>query len=310
MIRKILALMFVAALPALATAEPDPQFMRGAIPTPQHVLDAAPEFRTPGSFAAPTSIFYVPQKIHVWGNNRYGVCVTSEEAFAKACYVPEIYIDEETVISWARRHGVLNGASLTGVLDDFQTDGFQVGRQRYNDGPYQRVNYRDQAMLRAALIQGPVKIAMAANALPRGAGNQQGWHKFGGGRYGDSDHCVSVAGYGTAGECYAALKVPPPADVDAAKPDCYLLFTWGTIGVVDHKWLTGCTTEAWVRNPTTVGVPPLPPPDPTPDPTPTPTPDTGRSYAGVVAVVGVLVLLGAVVLVVIFVRRPATPSGD
>jgi hypothetical protein len=39
-------------------------------------------------------------------------------------------------------------------------------------------------------------------------------------------------------------------------------YTWSTIGVVDHAWIMSTCVEAWTRQPTTVGVPPLPGPTP------------------------------------------------
>ncbi len=92
---------------------------------------------------------------------------------------------------------------------------------------------------------------MDANALPSGAGNKQGWYKFGGrpGQYSNEDHSTALCGYGPASFCFTAVGVPLPAGVDKDK-QCYLHFTWGTIGVVDHDWVMSCVSEAWLRNPT------------------------------------------------------------
>lgn len=177
-----------------ATGQP---FPRGAFTTPSHLLLAAEPYTQSRELrAAPPQLAYVPRKLSYWGNDRYGVCVTSEEAFAKACYEPEIFIDDATVVDWARRHGVLNGASLDEVLDAFLRDGFQVGPQRYNDGPKLLVDYANESALQSAIAQGPVKIAIAADALPSGAGNNQGWYVVGGPRYRNTDHCVALCGYG------------------------------------------------------------------------------------------------------------------
>jgi hypothetical protein len=249
---------------------PDPRFKRGARPSPAHKIKAAPKFRAGGRAA---EFCIVPARLDMWGNDQYGDCVTAEEAFAKACHEPEIFIDANTVISWARSNGYLNGADLTSVMDSMIQSGFAVGSQKYNDGRYSSVNYRDENVLQTAIAVGPVKIAIDANALPNGAGNDQGWYALGGGNYPNTDHSVALCGYGSAQFLYSKLGVPLPSGLSATTTG-YLLYTWSTIGFVDHPWLLGTCTEAWVRQPTTVGVPPLPDPvPPTPIP-PTPIPPT------------------------------------
>ena len=249
-----------------------PRFPRGAFATPAHILFAADPYSEADELRAPLSeVAYVPQRLSYWGNDRYGVCVTSEEAFAKATYQPEIFIPDDVVISWARARGVLNGASLDEVLDSMRGDGFKIGSQRYDDGRKLLVDYANEEALKSALSQGPVKIAMAADALPSGAGSRQGWYAIGGPRYRNTDHCVALCGFGSAEYLYQRLGVAMPSAV--AGRQGYLLFTWSTIGFVDHQWLLGTCQEAWLRDPTTVGVPPLPEPNPPPVPDPTPTPD-------------------------------------
>jgi hypothetical protein len=194
-----------------------------------------------------------------------GNCVSAEEAFAKACYMPEIFIPASEVESWASQHGVLNGADLSSVMDWMKEKGFQVGGQTYNDGNKMSVDYSNEAVLQAAISdpnsQGPVKIAIDANALPSGAGNNQGWAAFGGspGEFGNTDHCVAISGYGPTAYLFQQLGVPVPAGAPA---NGYHLYTWSTIGVVDHAWIMSTCVEAWTRQPTTVGVPPLPGPTP------------------------------------------------
>jgi hypothetical protein len=245
--------------------------LTGAIPAPRHKLLAAPAFRP--VTAPPPQVAYVPAQLDMWGNDQFGDCVSAEEAFAKACHNAEIFIPASDVIAWARRGGFLNGAMLTDVMDAMQRNGFQQGSQLYNDGPYSGVDYSNESVLQAAIALGPVKIAIDHNALPGGAGNNQGWYATGihGGR--NSDHCVSLCGYGPAGWLFQQLGVTLPSALQAGQPG-YLLYTWHTIGFVDHQWIMGTCTEAWVRNPTTVGVPPLPDPTPNPPtpPTPGPTP--------------------------------------
>jgi hypothetical protein len=263
-------------------AKDHPKFKRGATRTPAHIILKAPKFKAPPTEAVPIQAAIVPAKLDMWGNDQYGDCVSAEEAFAKACYQPEIFIDANTVIGWARQNGYLNGADLSEVMDSMKSSGFKVGSQLYNDGGYSSVDYSNEANLQAAISQGPVKIAIDANALPNGAGNQQGWYATGKGNFPNTDHCVALSGYGTATYLYQQLGVPLPSGLPGTT-NGYLLFTWSTIGFVDHNWLMGTCVEAWVRNPTTVGVPPLTPPTPPtpPGPGPGPTPSSGPVVSSV-----------------------------
>lgn len=260
-------------------------FARGAIPSPRHVLLSA----TPHKLGAfPPQFAVVPKQLSMWGNQTYGDCVTAEEAYAKACWsimcgLPETFITEQHVIDWANKHGFLNGANLVDVLVAMQKDGLQdATAHAFLNGGYNGVDYSNEMVLQSAIFSGPVKIAIDANALPPGAGNQQGWYSISGGNYPSTDHCVGLSAYGTAKYLYEQLGVALPSGLDPNTPG-YLLFTWNTIGFVTHAWIMGTVTEAWVRNPTTVGqVPPTPvpvPPTPTPVPVP-PIPPTPTHFVG------------------------------
>jgi len=251
--------------------EPEPQkFMTGAKPTPfAKILEAVKSGKAAvfKAEAPPAKVIAIPPKLSMWGNSQYGCCVTSESCFAIACYSvyvgnsdTEIFIPEATAISWARAHGWLNGAFLLDVIQDMQADGIKdsVGTVRKAGRP-SAVDYRDEETLKSAIAQGPVSIAIASNALPSGAGNANGWSVAGGRAFPNTDHCVSLGGYGSSAELFKALNVSAPANFPA---NGYLLFTWNTIGVVDHKWLLNTCVEAWVRNPTIVGLDPPPPPPP------------------------------------------------
>jgi hypothetical protein len=262
-------ILFAALLCAAPFADAaDRAFPRGAVATPRHKLLAAPQHRVVAD--PPEHVAYVPATLSYWGNDRYGDCVSAEEAFCKACYHPEILIPDSEVVLWARQNGYLHGADLSDVMRSMAKRGFAVGNQLYNDGPYSSVDYSNETVLKSAIAQGPVKIAIDADALPSGAGNKSGWFATVGGHYPNTDHCVSICGYGAADYLYSQLQVSMPAEL--AGTSGYLVFTWSTIGYVSHDWIMSTTAEAWVRNPTTVGVPPLPSPTPTPVPTPTPTP--------------------------------------
>lgn len=244
------------------------QFKRGAKPTPPHILAAAQFYCADVSF--PTQAAWVPPHLSVWGNDQYGDCVTAEEAFARACYSPEIFISDQEVIRWAGQYDFLNGAFLPEVMHHMQKKGFQQDGHDYGCGRDLAVVFSDEGALQGSIAQGPVKIAIDAGALPQTAGNHQGWHAVGGspGQYPNTDHCVSICGYGPAEWLYSQLNVPLPEGLPATG---YLLFTWGSIGFVDHAWIMSTCTEAWLRDPTTV-VDHAPGPKPPPPPPPTPTP--------------------------------------
>lgn len=246
---------------------------RGALPSSRHKLCAAEPHKLRAD--VPAQVAYVPAKLSYWGNNQYGDCVTAEEAFNKS--VSGIFISDSVVENWCSRHGFLNGAMLTDVMDVMAKAGLSQDGHVYGDGPYRSVDYSNEALLQSALSVAPVKIGIDASALPSSAGGKSGWHGFGGreGQFQNTDHCVALAGYGQCSYLYAQLGVAIPAGIDPAKFG-YLLFTWNSIGVVDHDWIMSTVSEAWLRNPSTLidGAPqpnpgpPVPPPVPPVPPTP------------------------------------------
>ncbi|MDE2097188.1 MAG: hypothetical protein KGL39_08070 [Patescibacteria group bacterium] len=243
-------------------------FKCGAQPSPRHVLAAAMPHRA--IKAPPPQVAYVPPQLSLWGNDQHGDCVTAEEAGAKACYNPEIFITDQTAIGWASQHGVLEGADLSSVLDMMTHDGFRQGGTTYDDGGKLSVDYSNESALQAAIAEGPVKIAIDHTALPASAGPPNGWYATAANRpTGQPDHCVALWGYGPTTWLFQQLGKPLPAGLPAAG---YLLFTWGSIGFVDHPWIMATCVEAWVRDPTTVIVGPAPNPQPQPKPKPQPNP--------------------------------------
>lgn len=269
------------ALCGLAPTQEPPAkkvFFRGAKRTPAAKIAAAlasgRAMLHAATVKAPPQVAMVPPRLSMWGNSQYGDCVTAESAAAIAAYSTyvlggskEIFVTEAAVISWARAHGVLNGADLLSVIQEMQADGIkdENGVLR-KEGTPSVVDFSNEAVLQSAIAQGPLSIAIAADSLPSGAGNKSGWYAFGSRNDHNTDHCVSLFGYGPTQFLFGQLGVPVPA---GAPTNGYLLYTWNTIGVVDHAWIKGTTDEAWLRTPTVVGLSPPPPPPP-PDPTPNP----------------------------------------
>jgi hypothetical protein len=110
------------------------------------------------------------------GQRCHNDCVTAEEAFAKTCNNPEIFIPDNEAIAWATRHGVLEGATLTEVLQWMQNDGFPEAPLMYDDGSYFSVDWTASSVLQSAISSGPVKIGVAANQI------ETAWREYGGRR--------------------------------------------------------------------------------------------------------------------------------
>ncbi|GAA3626734.1 hypothetical protein [Microlunatus ginsengisoli] len=225
---------------------------RGALPSPRSALAAAvPHVARVG---APPTFLTRPQRISMWGNDVHGDCVTAEEAFAKACNNPEIFVSDDDVIEWAKEHGVLEGAYLTDVMSWMQQYGFVQGSQMYVDGGHFSVNWNDDATLRSAIALGPVKLGIAADQIEtawQSTGGRTGW--FGTGFHPDAgeDHCVALCGYGSLTWLAQQFGVSVPAGVDGSQPG-YALFTWNSIGIIDVPSMRAITHEAWLRQPTTI----------------------------------------------------------
>jgi hypothetical protein len=225
--------------------------MRGARPSPRYRLAAA----VPHTISGPTppQLLYKPAKLSFWLNDKDGDCVTAEEAFAKACYHPEIFISDQEVGAWAKQHGVLNGAILSDVLDSMMSGGFQQSGHTYDDGPHTAVDWTNAAVLQNAIAHGPVKIGIAADQLETvwQGHPKNGWFATGFKPDSNEDHCVSLCGYGTFAWLAKELGVQVPQGVDG-KSAGYGMFTWDTIGIIDPPSMQAITQEAWLRNPTTV----------------------------------------------------------
>ena len=228
---------------------------RGATASPRSTLAAAIP-HTP-LVSAPPNFLTIPHQLSSWGNFDHGDCVTAEEAFAKACHQPEIFISDQKVIGWAKTHGVLEGAYLHQVMQWMQNDGFRQNGQAFDDGQIYSVDWTNAAALNSAISQGPVKIGVAATQLEtawRATNGQTGWFGLGFQNDHAEDHCVSLCGYGTLAWLAGQLKAAVPAGIDGTKPG-YAMFTWDSIGIVDQPSMIAITHEAWLRVPTTVTKP-------------------------------------------------------
>ncbi|MGY3494369.1 hypothetical protein [Bradyrhizobium sp. USDA 4502] len=225
---------------------------RGALASPRHVLAAAVPHQTIG--ITPPNYIYIPQQISYWGNETDGDCVTAEEAFAKACYRPEIFIAEQQAVAWATQNNFLNGAVISDALNVMLRSGFQQDEHMYCDGGARSVDWTNAGVLQNAIFQGPVKLGIAGDQL------NDAWNAYNGttgwvatGFHADSneDHCVSLCGYGSLAWLAEQLQGQVPGGLDGTLP-AYAVFTWNSTGIIDVPSLLAITHEAWLRTPTTV----------------------------------------------------------
>jgi hypothetical protein len=227
---------------------------RGAIASPRHELAAAmPHIAL--AIVPPNHLFF-PKKLSIWHNDVHGDCVTAEEAFAKACHKPEIFISDAEVEAWAKEHGVYEGAVLIDVLKAMQKKGFAQNHHLYDDGTPNTVDWTSPAVLKSALYHGPVKIGIAADQLEttcRAHNFKTGWFATGYKPDKTEDHCVSLCGYGTITWLAHQLDTSVPSAIDGSQPG-YAMFSWGSIGIIDVPSMVAITHEAWLRTPTTVAV--------------------------------------------------------
>lgn len=225
---------------------------RGARPSPRSALAAAPPYRAHA--AQPAQLIMKPAKTSMWGNDVHRNSVTAEEAFAKACSNPEIFISDEQVITWATNHGVLEGGIITDVMTWMQTGGFTEGLSSYDDGAYYAVDWTNSEDLQNAIAQGPVKLGIAGHQLETAwtaTHGHSGWFGTGWQQDTNEDFCVTLCGYGPISWLAGQLGVAVPDGVDGGLYG-YAMFAWNSIGIVDRPSMIAVTHEAWLRQPTTV----------------------------------------------------------
>jgi hypothetical protein len=228
--------------------------LRGAKPSPRHRLASAVPHKPIGT--TPNQWLWLPKQLSMWDNDVDGDCVTAEEAMKCGCPTPGNpgeFITDQTVLAWATKNGVLNGADLVTVMDIMQTAGFSQDGKLYNDGNHNSVDWTDDEVLRNAIAQSPVKIGVAADQLQNVVGDppKNGWFATGFQEDGDVDHCVNLCGFGTIAWLAQQLGVDVPYGADGTA-QAYALFTWKSIGIITPESMRAITGEAWLRTPATV----------------------------------------------------------
>ena len=121
----------------------------------------------------------------------------------------------------------------------------------YDDGPHFSVDWTNAATLQSAIVQGPVKIGIAADQIEtayHATDGQTGWFATGFQPDNNEDHCVTLCGYGSISWLAQQLGVQVPAGIDGTQPG-YAMFTWNSIGIIDVPSMIAITHEAGSGSP-------------------------------------------------------------
>lgn len=238
-----------AAEPYRPDADAETFVPSGEFPTPNHELSAAQPYRA--ADGAPKSFIAWPIGIGFKVNEKVSNSSWAEEAFAKACAEPKVFIPDDVVLVTSRECGRSNFAAF------MQTHGFQMDGKAYLDGPFNSVDWTNSAALNGAIANvGPVKIGVAsANLAGQVTPGTSGWAIYGLPTGQPENQSASLCGYGPLAALVDlfkrhAVNVNLPLGMPTGL--CYAMFTWGSIGIVDRQSLMNITGEAWVRNPTTI----------------------------------------------------------
>jgi hypothetical protein len=227
-------------------------FIPSDFPASNHELAAAQPYRADG--VAPESFLVWPIEISFWGNDKVSNSIWAEEAFAKACAEPRVFIPVDKLLLTAKECGSSNFSEF------LQMHGFQMGPKTYLDGPFYSVDWTNTAALNGAIANvGPVKIGAASenfttNPHGRVTPGTSGWAIYGLPKGQPEDHCASLCGYGTLSalvDLFERHKVKVNLPPGMPTGLCYAMFSRGSIGIIDSQSMINITGEAWVRNPTT-----------------------------------------------------------
>lgn len=225
----------------------------GHFPTPNHELAAASPYRT--AAAAPECFLAWPRQVGFWGNDTPSSSIWAEEAFAKACAEPTVFIPPDVVLLAQRTCGTSNFAAF------MQGSGFEMGGKAYLDGRFLAIDWTKEPLLNGAIAHvGPVKIGVAlanlvALSQSRFTPGNIVWAVCGLPKSQLEDDWASLCGYGPLAalverfeECGARVSLPSgmPAGL------CYAMFVRGSICIIDQESLMNITGEAWLRTPTTI----------------------------------------------------------
>jgi hypothetical protein len=211
-----------------------------------------PQNNPGGGPHVPPQFLWNPSQISNWGCDKYPLAVVAEEAFAKACYKPEIFITDATVVTWATKNNVLYGGDIGPVLSLMMQDGFHQDGKIYCNGSFSQVNWNDEQALQSAIFQGPVKAGIDPTSIQPFVGTgKKGWIATGLAATAIPNVCASLCGYGNVGNLAARLGAAVPSNIDK-NMQAYAIFFMNSIGIIDAQSMKNIVGQAWLRTPTTV----------------------------------------------------------
>ena len=237
------------------------KFKRGLVPTPRHRLAAA---LWAGSLlkkmpVPPTNRAFT-HKVHDWcmcGNDTYGDCVVAEESNYKklistATNASEVEISSQETVNWyfAATGGQDTGMDIeTAIVRMATVPLVDVNNRQHFDGKPGAIDFTNQTeVMRAIQYFKGIKIGIAADQLENTqAGYSNGWVLTGATQDTNYDHCVGLYGYGDASYLAFACGLTSTPQPLTPHEFCVLMYTWGTIGIVNWKSLQNICGEAWVR---------------------------------------------------------------
>lgn len=226
----------------------------GNFPSPNHELAAAQPYKSERD-AVPESYIGWPLRIGSSQNEQPNNSNWAEEAFAKACAEPKVFIPPEVVESTARECGSSNFAAF------MQTHGFHINEKAYLDGAFHSVDWANEVTLNGAIAKvGPVKICITSanfrsSLRDRFKPGTSGWAFCGVLQDQGEILCASLCGYGPLVTLVSlferhGVRVNLPSGMPTGL--CYAMFANDSIGILDHQSLLNITGEAWARDPTTI----------------------------------------------------------
>jgi len=225
----------------------------GRFPSPNQELAVAEPYKSAG--APPKSFLALPVRIAPWEQENLNNSAWAEEAFAKACAAPKIFISPTLVLQAARECGSSNFAEF------MQTRGFQMDGRAYLDGRFYSVGWTDEEALNSAIANvGPVKIGVSSANLVSGAQGgvtpgTSGWAVYGIPPSEPASYCASLCGYGALAalvDLFERKGVNVSLPLGMPSGLCYAMFVRSSVGIIDQRSLMDITGEAWLRNPATV----------------------------------------------------------
>jgi hypothetical protein len=189
------------------------------------------------------------------GNNEYGDCVFAGETNYKLCIGPatEAPIVEisaaETIGQYLDYNDGLDiGADIGTFLQWMAKVGLHdAAGELHKDGPGGAINHHSCVQLQHAisLFKG-VKLGVNADDLQRVYTGTNGWI-LERATSGSIDHCVELLAYGDTAFCMEICNGQATPIASTSSTPAFVLFTWGTIGIVTWQALRAIIGEAHIR---------------------------------------------------------------